>query len=64
MSGSTSFRIEVAIIDNSSDADGATATITRRGDHLSLADIEEAFTAAVKAMGFYANVEFDPTGIE
>lgn len=64
MSGSTGYRIEVAIIDNNSDADGATATITRRGDHLALVDLEEAFTAAVKAMGFYADVELDSTGIE
>jgi hypothetical protein len=64
MSGSTGYRIEVAIIDNNSDAEGATATITRRGDHLSLADLEEAFAAAVKAMGFYANVELESTGIE
>tara|TARA_B110000977_G_scaffold166547_1_gene214478 strand:- start:530 stop:709 length:180 start_codon:yes stop_codon:yes gene_type:complete len=56
MSGSTGYRIEVAIIDNNSDADGATATITRRGDHLSHADLEEAFTAAIKAVGFQSEV--------
>ena len=64
MSGSTSFRIEVAITDNSSDADGATATIIRRGDHLALVDLEEAFTSAVNGMGFHAAVEIEPTGIE
>ena len=64
MSGSTGYRIEVAIIDNTSDAEGATVTITRRGDYLALVDFEEAFTSAVKGMGFDAAVEIEPTGTE
>mgnify|MGYP000577544072 FL=1 len=59
MSGSTGYRIEVAIIDNTSDADGATATITRRGDNLSHSDLEEAFTAAIRAVGFQSEVGID-----
>lgn len=59
MSGSTSFRIEVAIIDNNSDADGATATVTRRGDTMTTMDLEEAFTAAIKAIGFQQSVSVD-----
>lgn len=59
MNGSTGYRIEVAIIDNNSDADGATATITRRGDNLSHADLEEAFTAAIRAVGFQSEVGID-----
>lgn len=59
MSGSTSFRIEVAIIDNNSDEDGATATVTRRGDKMTTMDLEEAFTAAIKAVGFQQSVSVD-----
>ena len=59
MSGSTSFRIEVAIIDNNSDEDGATATVTRRGDNMTTMDLEEAFTAAIKAVGFQQSVSVD-----
>ncbi len=59
MNGSTGYRIEVAIIDNNSDADGATATITRRGDNLSHDDLEEAFTAAIRAVGFQSKVDID-----
>lgn len=59
MSGSTSFRIEVAIIDNNSDEDGATATVTRRGDKMTTMDLEEAFTAAIKAIGFQQSVSVD-----
>ena len=59
MSGSTSFRIEVVIIDNNSDADGATATITRRGDTMTTMDLEEAFTAAMQAVGFQQAVSID-----
>lgn len=59
MSGSTSFRIEVVIIDNNSDADGATATITRRGDTMTTMDLEEAFTAAMQAVGFRHTVSID-----
>lgn len=59
MSGSTNFRIEVAIIDNNSDEDGATATVTRRGDKMTTMDLEEAFTAAIKAIGFQQSVSVD-----
>ena len=59
MSGSTNFRIEVAIIDNNSDEDGATATVTRRGDKMTTMDLEEAFTAAIKAVGFQQSVSVD-----
>ena len=59
MIGSTSFRIEVAIIDNNSDEDGATATVTRRGDKMTTMDLEEAFTAAIKAIGFQQSVSVD-----
>jgi len=59
MSGSTGYRIEIAIIDNSSDADGATATITRRGDTLTTMDLEEAFTAALRSVGFHQEVSID-----
>lgn len=59
MSGSTGYRIEVVILDNNSDAEGATATITRRGNDLATLDLEEAFTAAINAVGFQSEVSID-----
>ncbi len=52
MIGSDSFRIEVQILDNTSDEGGNCVTISKRGRQLTIADIQEAFTDAVKGAGF------------
>lgn len=52
MTGSDSYRIEVQIVDNTSDDGGNCVTISKRGRQLTIADISEAFTDALKGAGF------------
>jgi hypothetical protein len=52
MTGSDSFRIEVQILDNTSDEGGNCVTVSKRGRQLTIADITEAFTDALKGAGF------------
>lgn len=55
MIGSNSFRVEIQIVNNTGDATGDATTVCRRGEYLSIAELEAAFTDAVKGAGFTEN---------